>query len=181
MSARQRQKTINLILREQDESLSGQLLAWAFTYGRYIIIITQIVVLSVFFLRFKLDRDHTDLKEAVTQKQALIQSVADLEAEIRRVQERLSHIRSASDSQYDLIEIVTFLQEKTPSDVVFANLNISVDAVEFQATADSLTSFTLLLRELQKDTRFTEISLENIQRQNDGKVEFGIHASIRKT
>jgi len=77
--ADKRKININLIVKEDlGEALSSQILSWALTYGRYIIIITQIVVLSVFFLRFKLDRDHTDLKEAVTQKQALLESISDL-------------------------------------------------------------------------------------------------------
>ena len=79
MPADKRKININLIVKEDlGEALSSQILSWALTYGRYIIIITQIVVLSVFFLRFKLDRDHTDLKEAVTQKQALLESISDL-------------------------------------------------------------------------------------------------------
>ena len=81
---------INLLIKPEEElSISSQFLNWALTYGRYIIIIIQIVVLSVFFTRFKIDRDRTDLKEAVAQKRALIESIGEMETEIKRVQKGL--------------------------------------------------------------------------------------------
>ena len=46
----------------------GRIVAWATTYGRYIMITTEIIVLLAFISRFSLDRKNTDLTEEVTQK-----------------------------------------------------------------------------------------------------------------
>lgn len=171
-------KSINLIIADRDTSVSGQVLSWALTYGRYIIIVIQIVVLSVFFLRFKLDRDHTDLKEAVSQKQALVQSVADVEAEIRAVQKKLANIRKSTTNQDLSIRILQFLQDNTPSDTNYTILNISTDSVSFIATAKDLKSFNFLLRRFQQPNRFVDVNLEDIQRRTDGRVEFKVQAKI---
>src|SRR3989344_8107024 len=100
MPARKKKTSINLIIKEKtQENLSGQFLNWALTYGRYIIIVIQIVVLSVFFMRFKLDRDRTDLKESVSQKKGLVESISDMEKEINRVHKRLSDIKIITKNQ----------------------------------------------------------------------------------
>lgn len=179
MPASKKQPSINLIIRDElGESLSGQLLSWALTYGRYIIILTQIIVLTVFFLRFKLDRDHTDLKEFTSEKAAIIESVADLEAEIRRVQGRLSNIRQMSSDQDASLKVLLFLQESIPTNINFNTLILSPEKIAFSATAGSFKSFSFLLSELQRNNRFSDVALEEVLRQSDGRVEFRINAKI---
>jgi Tfp pilus assembly protein PilN len=177
--ADKRKININLIVKEDlGEALSSQILSWALTYGRYIIIITQIVVLSVFFLRFKLDRDHTDLKEAVTQKQALLESISDLETEIRKLQGKLLHIEQITSDQTNITKVLRFLQDRTPSNTSFSVLSLTTDKISLQATSGNLKSFSFFLSQFQQDKRFSEITLESIQRLADGKVEFKISSRL---
>ena len=63
-------KTVDVNLLEKDdfsESPIGRIVTWAITYGRYIMILTEIVVLLAFISRFSLDRKLTDLNEAIGQ------------------------------------------------------------------------------------------------------------------
>ena len=109
MAQTKRKTDINLVVTKvKEESLSAQFLAWALTYGRYIIIIIQIVVLSVFFMRFRLDRDRTDLKESVGQKEALIESISEVDAEVRRVQKSLGDIKSVTGNYDYVLKTVNF-------------------------------------------------------------------------
>lgn len=179
MSAQKKKVNINLVIKEdQAQSFSEQFLSWALTYGRYIIIITQIVVLLVFFLRFKLDRDHTDLKESVSQKQAIVESVSDLEAEFRKTQDKISNIRLTTTNQNLFPQVMHFLAENMPSDTNFTSIALTTDKISLSATAANLRSFSFLLRQLQKDSKLTEVSLEDILRRNDGRIEFKIKAKI---
>lgn len=170
---------INLIIKDQfGTSYYEQLLSWTLTYGRYIVIITQIIVLSVFFLRFKLDRDHTDLKEAVTQKQAIVESISDLETEIRRVQGKLGNIAQITENQEVIPNILYFLQENIPSDTILSNLSLSLEKVSFNATSKDLREFSFLLNQLQQNKKFSEVTLEDIKRRTDGRIEFKINAKV---
>ncbi|MCL4339068.1 hypothetical protein M1271_05255 [Patescibacteria group bacterium] len=179
MPAAKKKVNINLIVKEDvDESFSGQALSWALTYGRYIIIITQIVVLSVFFLRFKLDRDHTDLKDSVSQKQALVESISDLEGNIRQVQAKLAYIGQVTNNQDAILKIIRFLQNLTPSDTVYSTLSINATSLSFNATSGNLRSFNFFLRQLQQDNKLTEVTLNDIQRQPDGRISFKITANV---
>ncbi len=179
MAARNKQVNINLVVKEQTgDSFSAQFLSWILTYGRYIIIITQIIVLSVFFFRFKIDRDHTDLKELVTQKQAILDSLTDLETEVRRVQGRLANIRTVSNYQDSLLKVVRFLQQKTPADTIYTNLILSSDKISFQATSGNLRSFSYLLYQFQQDKKFSEVTLSDMNRKADGRIDFKIDAKL---
>lgn len=179
MSARHKPVNINLVVKDDlNASFSGQLLSWILTYGRYIIIITQIVVLSVFFLRFKLDREYADLKESVSQKQAIVESIIDLEKDVRSLQNKLAHLNQSVVNQDTPVKIVRFLQETIPTDTVFTKLTFNQDKINITATSGSLRSFSLLLSQLQKDKKFSDLSLDEINRRPDGRVEFSISAKI---
>lgn len=182
MAAHKRIANINLLVKDKaGNSFSEQFLAWILSYGRYIIIITQIIVLSVFFLRFKIDRDHTDLKELVTQKQAIIESLSDLEGEIRSIQGRLTYISTISPDQDSLIKVIRFIQQKTPVDIIFTNLSISTEKISFQANSENLLSFSFMLNQFQRDKKFSEVSLLDFKRMEKGRINFKIEAKLRLT
>ncbi|MBI2617443.1 hypothetical protein HYW55_04875 [Candidatus Gottesmanbacteria bacterium] len=179
MPARHKPVNINLIIKDElGESFSGQLLKWALTYGRYTIIITQIIVLSVFFLRFKLDRDHTDLKESVAQKQAIVESVTDLEVEIRRVQDRLANIKKLSQNQEVPLNVILFFQDQSPSDTLFDSFNLNGNKLAFSASVANLRSFSFFMNVLQENKSFSEVTLSEISRRPNGRVEFKIDTKI---
>jgi hypothetical protein len=180
MSAHGKNRNINLLIKEENKLFSEQLFSWALTYGRYIVIITQIIVLSVFFARFKLDQEHTEFKELVSQKQAIVASAQDSEKEFRRIQKLISHISLITDDQDYTLKILSFFQNNTPSHIAFLSLSISSEKISFIATAENLRDFSLLLSKLQQNNAFSEIALENITRQADNRIEFNIGAKIDK-
>ncbi|OGG02280.1 hypothetical protein A2W14_00950 [Candidatus Gottesmanbacteria bacterium RBG_16_37_8] len=179
MPANRKKSGINLIIKPEEQlSISSQFLNWALTYGRYIIIIIQIVVLSVFFMRFKIDRDRTDLKEGVVQKKALVESIIDVENEIKRVQKRLSDIKLITSNQDIYLRVIKFLEKNTPVDTSFALLSFSKNTVKFVAISENLKTFNFLLKRIQDDKLLTDIQLEDLKRRSDGRVEFRLQATI---
>lgn len=175
MSAPPKFVKINLLKKEDfDDTYVGQFLKWALTYGRYIIILTQIVVLSVFFLRFKLDRDHVDLKVSIAQKQALLSSVSEIENEVRAIQKRLYDIKNINDKQYLVIQMLIFLQDVTPTDNFYDNIHITSGSMNLGGVGHDLKSLSALLLQLKRSNKFAEITLDDIKRQPDGTVTFKI-------
>ena len=178
MTAEKKPVNINLVLKKTEDSYSGQIIAWALSYGRYIIIITQIIVLSVFFARFKLDRDHDDLQELVSQKQSLVASLSDLENEIRTTQKKLVYISDISNNQNLVTGLMVSLQDKIPSDTTLSNLTIKTNKLLLKGTVANLRSFNYLLTIFQQDKKYEDVLLNNISREVDGRIEFQIQAEL---
>ena len=61
---------INLITRRK-EKVVDKVIYFVMNYLRYILVITQIIVIGVFFYRFKIDQEMVDLQEAVQQKKEI--------------------------------------------------------------------------------------------------------------
>ena len=119
--------TINLLGKEDlGRSPTGRLLAWAVTYGRYIMIGTEIVVLLAFISRFSLDRKLTDLKEEITQKQAILEANSDLETTIRALQNHIDNVTMILKDQTDLI---THVHEHMVITEVIGNMKFMASAV----------------------------------------------------
>jgi len=182
MAAQKQKKGINLIIKpEQELSISSQFLNWALTYGRYMIIIIQIMVLSVFFMRFKLDRDRTDLKEAVSQKKALISSFTDMENEINRVHKRLADIRQVTTNQDLYIRVINFLERNTPTATTYSLITLSKNKLTMVAVAENLRTFNYLLKRIQNESLLTDLELSDLKRRADGRVEFRLHSTVNVT
>ena len=179
MPAQKQKTSINLIIKPQELlSISSQFLNWALTYGRYIIIIIQIVVLTVFFMRFKLDRDRTDLKEAVTQKKALVESISDMEKEINRVNKRLSDLKIITTNQNLYPRVIYFLEKNTPATTTYSLISLSKNTLNMVATSENLKTFNFLLRRIQEEKLLTDIQLQDLKRKADGRVEFRLQTAI---
>ena len=89
MTAARKLTEINLLPKERWETgVLGKLLKWALNIGRYVVVFTELVVIGAFLYRFGLDRQLTDLKEEIGQKQALVESFGDFEAKFRDLQEK---------------------------------------------------------------------------------------------
>src|SRR3989344_7605539 len=166
MPAQKTKSSINLIIKEQEQlSISSQFLNWALTYGRYIIIIIQIVVLTVFFMRFKLDRDRTDLKELVYQKKALVESISDMEIEINRVQKRLSDIKTVTKNQDLFSRVIYFLEKNTPSQTTYTLISLNGETVSMIGASENLRTFNFLLRKIQDEKLLTDLELSDLKRR----------------
>lgn len=180
MAAQKHKTSINLVIKPEDQqSISSQFLNWALTYGRYIIILIQIMVLSVFFMRFKLDRDRTDLKESTAQKKALIESFTDMEKEINRIHKRLRDVKTISTNQDIYPRVINFLEINTPSAVTYSSISFSKDSLGLVAVSENLRTFNYLLRKIQNEDLLTDLELSDLKRRADGRVEFKLGAKIK--
>ena len=78
---------INL-LEKKDASLLEKMTSFGLNYLRYIIVITQLVVIGVFFYRFQIDQSIIDLREGVDQKKKIAQIVLPLLNEAVKVEKK---------------------------------------------------------------------------------------------
>ena len=70
--------------------MANQIVNWALTIGRVLIIIVEIIALSAFIYRFILDNELRDINSKIKQEQEILSTQAQKEATYRNLQDRLS-------------------------------------------------------------------------------------------
>ncbi len=177
--ASSKQISINLIGEEEmGHTPVGRIVTWAVTYGRYIMIGTEIVVLLAFISRFSLDRKLTDLKEEVSQKEAIIEANVDFEKDFRKIQDQLSKIQTLLSVPAVPAEALNTIQSILPSDVRLDALEISNNKLTALAVAGTTDGFSQFIAGLQATPLFQQIDIGDIRRSALGGIQFQFTATL---
>lgn len=174
-----KQIKINLLgSQDLEHTPWGRLISWATTYGRYIMITTEIVVLLAFISRFSLDRKNTDLTEELTQKQAIIEANVTFEKEIKSLQANLATAKDLLADQAKPVKLINDLETFLPPDVYFTSLEMAKNKLTIAATAGTTAGFAQFLSNLQSTTLIKNVVLGDIQRKPGSGIDFQLTADI---
>lgn len=176
-------KTINLLPRKDfDKTPLGRFLRWSLTYGRYIIICTEIIVLMAFIYRFSLDRQITDINEDIQQKQAIIEANQGFEEQFRNLQKRTLQIKQLFENQDLSLTILKHLEKITPEGILLTSFNFTKDHVNITAASTTNYDLALFLNNLKASPILTRVNIATIKRQSagTGEIVFQIDAAIRE-
>jgi len=171
--------SINLLGEsEMEHTPVGRIVGWAITYGRYIMIGTEIVVLLAFISRFSLDRKLTDLKDEITQKQAIIEANSSFENDVRTLQNKLAMVKTLTASPVSSLDILTLFETLLPSGVYLQSFDLSKDLLTVQATAGSTYAFSQFIANLQAAKSLTAIDIGDIKRDPILGIQFSFTAHV---
>jgi hypothetical protein len=138
MSSAQETK-INLLPPSEFElSFWGRFLKWAVTTGRYVIIVTELVVIVAFLSRFKLDSDLSGLSDEIRGKKNILDAQAAIETKFLGVQSRLLLAENIMNQSLaagsEISEIVKTIPEGVK--IVDLNINKTRDVVNVNTVGD---------------------------------------------
>lgn len=164
---------INLVPQKKEKAVD-RLIYFALNYLRYILVITQIVVIGVFFYRFKVDQEIVDLKEALDQKKEIIQVSRPLLAEAKTTDYSIRQASTIIDSQSNFFRSLEYLISRFPEQffldkMQFSNNKITMDG--YSNDASILTAFSTRIREEKKFNKLTLTSLKKTERGLDFSFE----------
>ena len=147
---------INLLPKKDfDRNLLGRFLRWSLTYGRYIIVCTEIIVLLAFIYRFSLDRQITDLNENVDQKAAIVEANLTFEHSFRNLQLRTERIAQLLTNQGLPVKVLLHLQEITPKGIIYSNYVFADNSIRITAVAETNLHLALFLQQLKNSPLLT--------------------------
>lgn len=155
----------------------GRIITWATTYGRYIMIGTEIVVLLAFISRFSLDRKLTDLNDEISQKQTIITVNSDLEDQINVLQGQLTKIRSTIKDQNIPLTLLDSFQNLLPPDVYLTAFDFANNQLKLNAIAGTTTGFSQFINLLTNNNNFKQIELGQVTKDISG-INFQISAAM---
>lgn len=163
MPAKKKNQEINLLPKEAWETgVLGKLLHWALSVGRYVVVFTELIVISAFLFRFGLDRKLNDLNEEMTQKKSVISSFGNLEEEFRLVQKKLKATKTIKDEGLNVEEILEAISQMTPLDTSYSSISIRKDGVNLEGQTLSDVGLATLIATSQNDEIFSNVILENV-------------------
>lgn len=169
---------INLVPKDPFfATIPGRVLKWALSAGRYIVIFTELVVIISFATRFTLDRQVTDLNQAISNKEAIINSYGPLENNFRVAQSKISSYQQINQSG-NIVETFADVKEIIPEGIELDDLVINNDTVIASGTTQSQTAFNLLINNLQLSTKFHEVAVDRVE-SNEDNTQPGFSFSIR--
>lgn len=153
--------------KEIPAKLPERFLKWLISYGRFIVIAVEIVVVASFIARFKLDADLDELKRKINLDIPYVEGLAADEALIKQTHLRISTIKQVSaqtPSWKNVFEKITTL---IPQSIRFTNLTIeraTPTNLNFKISAQtrSNTDLAIFLNNLRKDAFFKDINLASI-------------------
>lgn len=126
---------------ENPNSFSAIFFKWLTTVGRWVIVITEFIVILAFISRFWLDRRNSDLSEIVRQQQSIIDSTKYFENEFSSFQERLTTIRKAYADQPEYDKYLSSLIKSTPQDLIYDSVSIKKNSDNEVEAFASIISF----------------------------------------
>jgi len=184
MSAQNVKKEINLLPKEYwEKGLTGRFLRWTLNVGRYVVVFTELIVISAFLYRFGLDQKLTDIKEEVNNKKAVISAYGDFEEKFRRLQLQLQTISGVEKESVSPTEVLEEISQMTPIDTAYSTISVNEDEVRLEGETLSDVGLATLLAKTQSSSMFTGVALEHVastQDQNQA-IEFQMVLSFKET
>lgn len=158
---------INLVPQERfKEEPVSKFLSWAESAGKVIVVLTEALVLMVFFARFRIDAQILDLKQEMTAKAQLLQSLSGFEQEFKDLQASLQNFEALSAKLYSPDPVLSLIEKNIPQDVSLQSLQISPQKVVLLGISSSYNSVSIFWQNLKKELpQDGEVSLTNLGRQ----------------
>jgi len=159
-----KRKSINLLPRDSFEaSTLGVILEWALMFGKWAVILTQLIVMMAFLWRFGLDRKLTNLRREIEQEVAVIKSYESLEDDFILLQKRVEYADEVIAREDEVVELIQAIQSLTPNDVWYERISLSPTTISMTAYSASLNGFSRYLSALQSDRRFLNVNVGSIE------------------
>lgn len=158
--------------QEIQAKLPQKFLKWLISYGRFIVIFVEIIVVAAFLMRFKYDADLDNLKRQINQDLPYIEGLATDEALINQTQTKIGLIDkiylSADSWQETMIELST----QTPTSVQFLGMLLEETEdknLSFKINATTLSNADLgvFLNNLRSQNDLKDVTLANISFDNE--------------
>lgn len=148
---------------DQAQTTLDKFINWSLSYGRVIVMVTELIALLAFLYRFGLDRQLSDLHDSIKQQQTIVAASKPAEDNFRNLQTRLALVKQYIMSSQTSMQYIFAAIDQSKGNVQFTTFNYATTGIHMSLSADStggLNAFVARLRDLQfVDT----VAIESIQ------------------
>lgn len=156
--------SINLI--KNKSNVLDEIVRWALSVGRLLIILTELVAFSTFIYRFTLDRTLIDLHEKIGQQQAIVGSLKNREENYRNLQGRLLDASTITETGKKNVQIANEIIEKTPQEITFNSFIIENNLISIDCNVQTIPSLTNFLAIIKDYPLTSSVTINRIDNQS---------------
>jgi hypothetical protein len=171
--------SINLIKKDKNV-LENQIVNWALTIGRTLVIIVEIVALAAFIYRFTLDNQLRDINSAIKRDQAFLLTQRQKETTYRNLQDRLLLEKEIVDQGKEKEQVFNDIIALTPQGINFSNINLSNNSVNIQLNTPSVFPLSVFVNSLKNYPLTDSISLNSIDNHSSSAlIDVGLTVNLK--
>lgn len=158
---------------QKEQDLVDKIMYFSFHYLRYILVITQFVVICVFFYRFKVDQEIVDLKDGLVQKKQIVEATDTMLKEISYLESKTNNIKDILTKQDSFYTAFNYFTQSIPSDIVITSIVVVLDTIECEGFSVNPASIQNFQQQLVNEKRFENVELYNVRKTDTGFI-FGL-------
>jgi len=159
-------RRINLITKNK-QGIAEELVYFIGHYLRYILVITQIIVIFVFFYKLNIDQEIIDLEEAISQKKEIINVAQPMTDEYLLYSYKLTVIENYLDQQQKFKEQLNYFLSRFPQGVFLTKMDYTKEGLAIEGYSNDPALIRKFYYRLKEEKRFGEVSLEKIQKEEN--------------
>ncbi len=169
---------VNLLPGEDLEGRPGGIfLKWALTWGKRIVVTTELIVILAFLSRFWLDTEVANLSEKIEQKKAIVLSQADFEKTFRALSSRVNKSVSIEKLPSPLA-LYNLAQPLIPPKVTLSKITLDGKSIFLAASSDE-ASLGKMVDSFKNSPDFSGVSIGAVSRSLNGAgVDFSLTANL---
>jgi hypothetical protein len=173
--------SINLVKTNKNE-LVNNIVNWALTIGRTLIIVVEIIALSAFIYRFILDNQLRDINTKIKQEQAILAIERQKETTFRNLQDRLLLTKSIIDQGAKTTKTVKNIISLAPQGINFNNLTYANNQITIQLSSASVFPISIFINSLKTYPLTDYISIDMIENQTQSSsINLGLTVKLKNT
>lgn len=152
----------------------GKFLTWSLSWGKRIIVITELVVISAFLSRFYFDTVVADQVEKITQKKAIIDGLSDFEKKYRIVAGQIEQADKI-EKQVSSVNVYMKSYKLVPANVILGQFSANQKNVSMGGSCDEVT-LVKLVSAFKDSPDFANVTVDRIAKKGDSGIDFAFRA-----
>lgn len=173
---------INLLPKDDFEfSQTGRLVNWAVSVGRWIVVLTEFVVICAFLSRFYFDTQLANLFDDLKQKKAIIASTASFEDNFLQIQERTNSVKALLAQENKPSVLVVEISKLLPVEVTLNRISIADDELKITGYSFTESGLKYFMTGLINHPNIKQVSIDEVSSRKEGLpgISFNITATIK--
>jgi len=176
---------INLLPKDTfEQTPTGKFLQWAISVGRWIVVFTDLILISAFLSRFYFDTKLENIYDGIKTNQAIIEATSDFENSFRLFQEKLSLIKSLNKNRLPATRQTSFIVSLLPNDVYLNDFSISKEEIGLSGTAFTQSGMFNFIGNLLSSPKISKVNISGLSfggKEAPGAINFTLTATLKKS